>query len=599
MGYDAVSFDTETDEIPEEVTSGLRLQSLPRIRGTTTLRDVHDLLAKLPDRDAKLQISAINTVARASGCAPDDLPANPAQLRPHLASLSAAMAGLTRGSWSSVRSRLLKALQRVDVLVMDNRRTKPLPPEWDWLYQALVLDSRKAALGSFISFLADHEVLPHEVSDGHTERFAEYLDTCSLRNRPNDILRGAIRGWNAAIDAVPGWPPQRLTLPGSNRKGYVLPAGRFSPAFQASVAEYLAYLADPPEHDDAPLRPLRPTTLRRREFQLRQAASALVHRGLPIESLTCVTDLATRDNIDRICDFFIEHHGRPDGSQLDAVLQLLRRIALQHLKDQGLAQGIRRRMLRLSGPRWRRMGMTEKNRRRLAVFRDPHQIRDLLFLPYRLLKRAESGTLSSYKAAVLVRTAVAIELEIMCPIRLQNLSELNADTDFVRSRSGKDAAVHLFIPGQRTKNGEDIELELPKTSMALIDLYLAKYRTTLIKPEHRGSGPRYLFPKPDGTAKEGCVLAASICEVMQRELGIKFNVHLFRHLGCFLYLRSHPGQIDVMRRVLGHRDVATTTTFYASIEHSEAFRRFDTHILQLREDSLRPSRRISRNGGRR
>jgi len=36
-----------------------------------------------------------------------------------------------------------------------------------------------------------------------------------------------------------------------------------------------------------------------------------------------------------------------------------------------------------------------------------------------------------------------------------------------------------------------------------------------------------------------------------RELGIKFNVHLFRHLGCFLYLRSHPGQIDVMRRVLG------------------------------------------------
>src|SRR6266567_4674189 len=107
MGYDAVSFDTETDEIPEEVTSDLRLQSLPRIRGTTTLRDVHDLLAKLPDRDAKLQISAINTVARASGCAPDDLPANPAQLRAHLATISAAMAGLSRPTWGSVRSRIL------------------------------------------------------------------------------------------------------------------------------------------------------------------------------------------------------------------------------------------------------------------------------------------------------------------------------------------------------------------------------------------------------------------------------------------------------------------------------------------------------------
>ena len=64
-------------------------------------------------------------------------------------------------------------------------------------------------------------------------------------------------------------------------------------------------------------------------------------------------------------------------------------------------------------------------------------------------------------AAKLVRAAVAVELEIMCPIRLQNLSEINVDTDFVRSHAGKNAAVHLFIPGKRTKNGEDIELELP------------------------------------------------------------------------------------------------------------------------------------------
>ena len=79
--------------------------------------------------------------------------------------------------------------------------------------------------------------------------------------------------------------------------------------------------------------------------------------------------------------------------------------------------------------------------------------------------------------------------------------------------------------------------------------------------------------------------------VLERELGIKFNMHLFRHLGCFLYLRSHPGQIDVMRRVLGHSDAETTIRFYASIEQSEAFRRFDSHVLQLRENSLRPSRR--------
>ena len=194
-------------------------------------------------------------------------------------------------------------------------------------------------------------------------------------------------------------------------------------------------------------------------------------------------------------------------------------------------------------------------------------------------------------AAKLVRAAVAVELEIMAPIRLQNLSELNMDTDFVRSHAGKNATVHLFIPGKRTKNGEDIELELPRDTMALIDLYMAKYRNHLIEPQYRGTGPRYLFPRPDGTLKIPRVFAVAICPVMRRELGIKFNMHLFRHLGCYLYLRSHPGQLDVMRRVLGHKDGETTIRFYAFIEQSDAFRLFDSHVLRIREEALRPSRR--------
>jgi len=289
-----------------------------------------------------------------------------------------------------------------------------------------------------------------------------------------------------------------------------------------------------------------------------------------------------------ICEFFIDHHGRSDSVQLSNLLSTLRPIALHRLTDRDLADWISRRQKRLSGGWARRSGMTEKNRRRLAVFRDPQHVRDLLLLPYRLLKRAEAGTLPPIDAARLVRTAVAIELEIMSPIRLQNLSEINVETDLIRSRSGKGATVHLFIPGKRTKNGEDIELELPAPSVALIDLYLAKYRNQLIDPEFRGTSPRFLFPRADGTAKVGRMLADAICTVLRRELGTKFNVHLFRHLSCFLYLRSHPGQMDVMRRVLGHRNEETTRRFYSYVEQSDAFRLFDANVLRIREDALRP-----------
>jgi site-specific recombinase XerD len=127
--------------------------------------------------------------------------------------------------------------------------------------------------------------------------------------------------------------------------------------------------------------------------------------------------------------------------------------------------------------------------------------------------------------------------------------------------------------------------------MALIDYYMAKYRNLLIEPRYRGIDPRYLFPRPDGTLKTPRVFAVAICPIMRRELGIKFNMHLFRHLGCYLYLRSHPAQLDVMRRVLGHKDGQTTIRFYAFIEQSDAFRLFDSHVLRIREEALRPTRR--------
>lgn len=567
-----------------------------KVAAVNTLGDVRDLLSKLPGSEAqetKLQISAINTVARASGCAPEDLPADPARLREHLNAMSPAMAGLTRGSWSSVRSRILKALKRTKVAVMPARRTKPLSEEWAALYQQLPHRGHQAGLGRFIGYLSDHGVRPHEVCDGHLERFRDELEASSLRGRPSGIVGGAIRVWNIAVDTVPGWPQQRLTTASVERgSGYVLSLEDFPPGFQQSLRDYISFLTDPPDDDiEAPPKGLRPNTLKLREFQFRQMASALVHRGIPIETITSIDVLATRESVNAICDFFMDRSTSRFSPQLDGLLSILRPIAAYRLKQRDLADWIRLRRRRLSGGRSRRFGMTEKNRRRLAVFRDRQQVRDLLLLPFKLLKRAESGTMHAKDAARLVRAAVAIELELMCPIRLQNLSELNADTDFVRSNSKKHASVHLFIPADRTKNGEDIELELPQPTIDLISLYLAKYRNELIHPGYRGKGPRYLFPKHDGTPKMGRVFADGICRVLDRELGIKFNIHLFRHLGCYLYLRSHPGQIDVMRRVLGHRDGTTTMRFYAFIEQSEAFRMFDEHVLQIRQEILRPSRR--------
>ncbi len=64
--------------------------------------------------------------------------------------------------------------------------------------------------------------------------------------------------------------------------------------------------------------------------------------------------------------------------------------------------------------------------------------------------------------------------------------------------------------------------------------------------------------------------------------GFEVNPHLFRHIGAQIYLRLNPGGYEVMRRVLGHKNMDTTSNFYAGLETLGAARHFDQEILKLR-----------------
>jgi integrase len=184
----------------------------------------------------------------------------------------------------------------------------------------------------------------------------------------------------------------------------------------------------------------------------------------------------------------------------------------------------------------------------------------------------------------MMRSAVVLEIEIMCPIRLNNLASLTLGKHLLPyTNEKKKTGMRLFIPGTEVKNGEDIEVELPEALVGLIDEYLHFYRKALIKPECRHNQPIHLFPTPDGKTKSGKVLAQIVCDALKAVLGIEFNFHLFRHIGCYLYLKQRPGDYETMRRVLAHRNIETTARFYAEMEKEEAFRTFDHVMLELRE----------------
>jgi hypothetical protein len=114
------------------------------------------------------------------------------------------MAGLTKGSWSSVRSRIASALQRAEVQVMPGRRTEPLSEDWAKLYRALLKNGRQAALGRLMSYLSGSGVSPDEVSDGHITRFAWELNTRSLRGRFPSFALPSVVGTRQSRESLGG-----------------------------------------------------------------------------------------------------------------------------------------------------------------------------------------------------------------------------------------------------------------------------------------------------------------------------------------------------------------------------------------------------------
>jgi site-specific recombinase XerD len=139
----------------------------------------------------------------------------------------------------------------------------------------------------------------------------------------------------------------------------------------------------------------------------------------------------------------------------------------------------------------------------------------------------------------------------------------------------------LVIPAEEVKNGQMLEFELPAESTRLLKLYVKDYR-----PRLTTSANSWLFPGRGDACKTPAVLGRQISDVVFAETGLLIHPHLFRHIAAKLFLDQHPGQYEVMRRVLNHRAMHTTVNFYAGGESISAARHFDNAILKSRRDSL-------------
>jgi integrase len=260
------------------------------------------------------------------------------------------------------------------------------------------------------------------------------------------------------------------------------------------------------------------------------------------------------------------------ATSLKAIARHHVRVDPQHLERMAAV------IARLEPPK---RGLTAKNRSRLRALDNPQTALALVQLPAKLITLADREQRHPLRAARLAQTAVALEILLMAPIRIANLSRLDIERHLIRPSPASNT-LHIVIDSDETKNREPLEYPLPAGTITLIERYLAQFRPVLAP-----AGGTALFPGGCQGRKHGNTLREQIAEAVFTHTGMRVHPHLFRHIAAKLFLDANPGSYEVMRRVLGHRSIDTTTAFYTGLETAAAVRHFDATILKLRNGGVR------------
>jgi len=574
-------YDTQAD-----IGHALIAGDQPALPTHATLADVLTRLEADPSRERRHveMKSAIRKMGEALHRPLIDIPADPAQLRGLIAAASRASIGMSKERWSRVRSLTLAALRDLGIDMMPGRDIGGVSPAWKALADQLSTKALRIGLSRFMSHCTRRGVEPFDVSCATFEEFDAFIKGKSLWQKPQVIYRGTVRRWNTAVETVPGWPQTPIPL-AVHEHFYSLEWAEFPASLTADVEAFLFHAANQDELcelDDDYVSSVKPSTVNLRRRQLRQLASVLVASGFPIEKLTSLAVLIEPENAKSALRY---QRGRQGGETTVSLVQLawlLCTVARYWVKNRDHAEE-----LRVIAGRYKMKpkGMTDRNRSRLRQFDHKPNQDALLHLPATVMNQVKRKPTGNPAEARRVMLALAVELLIIAPMRVGNLTGLEPDRHILEFGRGRQRTRRIYIPKHETKTDTAFELTLPMSCGALMDEYLKTYRGRVCSVPSP-----YLFPSGGGGRRNTIAFSKAITGFVENETGIKMHAHLFRQLAGKFYLDAHPTDIETVRQILGHRSTATTARYYVEQRQAQAFGRYDETLAELRA----PSRRVHR-----
>ncbi len=553
------------------------------------LKSLADVLARL-EQDSDLDPvrrqayrGAVRTMCSVLGRPAEALPITMPEIDHLLRDVPAPARGRSKKTIANARSRLKAALLHVTGAPKLPPRGTALRPEWATLYNAITDLRLRNGLSRLIRIASFRGVPPMAINDAFLHEVLRGISAVNWGRDTMPYWRTTVALWNEAAATVPRWPQTRLAPPPASKRPRHLSLEDLPASFSQDLEAYLAWVSgSDPLAEDAPATSLKPSTLRQRRAQLRLAASTLASCIGDLNRVENLATLVIPANTRLILSRYLQRAGRGEPTAFIRGLAVTLLAVARHWVKVPSSQldELKRLNRRLgSAP----TGLTQKNQDLIRRFEDRALLVALLNLPDALRQRLRTRRLSPARRLQQMQVALAIELLLAAPMRLQNLSMLELDRS-LQWPSGRNGSAYIVLRRDETKNDLALEYPLEGHTKALLHEYLDRYRCYA---EVKDSG--WLFVRMDGARVPDSALRDGITKAIARELGIAMTPHQFRHVAAAVALDAHPGALGLVRDLLGHRNIKTTTNFYAGMRTRQAAREFDRILASSRTLGTRRS----------
>jgi hypothetical protein len=496
------------------------------------------------------------------------IPARWTAIRIGVEKLHHARMGLTPKTLANHKANVRAALRWLSGEEGLPTRGVPLEGCWARLRDRIGDTSLRARLYSLMRYASAKGIAPEAVTDEVLQAYLLYRAETTALDSGVKAARSIARSWNRCVGEIAAWPAQTLSVPGLADPEF-LEWEAVPETLRVEIDAYLASLARKRKSlSGKRWNPAKASTIRTRQTEIRSFVRMAVRIGTPVESLTSLSRLLDPVLVERV----LEAYREKDGGQaktytIDLAWKLLS-IARQTgcLDEAGLGELDE---LRAGLEEDREGGLTEKN---LAVIRQvmtQNVWSEVVRVPERLMQEARDlREQAPIKAALRAQLAVAIGILTVAPVRLGNLARIKLEENLIRP-TGPLAPYWLVFPDYDVKNRVRLEFDLKERLTKLIEEYMRDHRPGLL----RGWNSPWLFPGENGRHKGLKTLGDQITDVVQHRVGIRVTAHQYRHAAAALIIRA-TRDYELARRVLGHKNLTTTTKFYLGLESMYATERF-------------------------